>query len=135
MSRRRCFMVTVGCGWRRKGWKCGVRVRRAGAACGCSAVEQAGAGDQGVAELAERLAPVTDGGLARSVDFPERAAIRRVIEDGVVAEPMRPAGFGGDFPFDHSCRFEADAIALREREARDEARGAAAASARGKLAI
>src|SRR6266568_1534554 len=79
--------------------------------------------DDPFAQLPKRLAAVADCCFFLTLDFPQGAAIGRVVEDGVVAEPVPPLGLRGDFSFDDAHRFKKYAPLCRDRDAGDEPRG------------
>src|SRR3954462_102040 len=81
-------------------------------------------------ELPEGLAPVADRGLPGTLHLGQGRAVRRVEEDGVVAESVLAFRLGRDLPLDRACRFESDAAAVRERNMRHETR-----RARGQLLV
>src|SRR5438034_4853485 len=86
-------------------------------------------------ELAKRLAAMTYCCFFRTFDFRERAAVRRVEEDRVVAESVRAARLPGDFALDRSRRLEYHLPAVGHGDMRDESRRARRQRARGGLAI
>src|SRR5215203_1455459 len=55
----------------------------------------------------------------------ERAAVRRVIEDRVVAEPSGTGGMRRDLTLDGTSRLEDDAVVFGEGKRADESGGAA----------
>src|SRR5438874_13119338 len=100
-----------------------------------SAVEQPRIGHHPRAELAECLTPMAHGRLARPIDLAECAAVRRVIEDGVVPESMRAARFPRNLARNDANRFREDRAAIRKRHVRNESCRARRQSARLQLAI
>ena len=61
---------------------------------------------------------MADGRLFVPRHFAERAVERRVEEDRVVAEAVRPARLGRDLALDDAFGLEDDAAAVGERDAR-----------------
>src|SRR6185369_7369171 len=80
-------------------------------------------GTNPVRQLPKRLAPVTDGRLARPLDLAERAAIGGIVKDGVVAEAMFAARFGCDQTLDDAGCFETDMSAVCDGNMGHEAGG------------
>src|SRR6266540_661780 len=72
------------------------------------------------------------GGFSRAVELGQRAAERRVKEDRVVAEPVRPSRLAGDFSFHDSLRLEQEVVSCRDRDVADEPRSAAGHAALAK---
>ena len=79
---------------------------------------------QPFAQLPEGAPAMADGGLFVTVDFCQRAAVRRVVKDGVVAESMLPARFACDLTGHGASAFEHDLSVLSHRDVRNEPRGA-----------
>ena len=83
-----------------------------------------------VAQLPERRAAVTDGGLLCSVELGQRAAERREEEDRVVAEAVLTARLVVDAALDRAPRLVEDGGAIRNGEGADESRRASQRAAR-----
>src|SRR4051812_10016290 len=81
-------------------------------------------------QLPEGLASVADRRLAGTLHLGQSRTVRRVEEDGVVAESVLTLRLGRDRPLDRARRFERDAAAIRERNMRNEPR-----RARGQLLV
>ena len=82
------------------------------------------------ASAAERVAAMGDGELVGLVDFREGLAERRVLEEGVVAEPGAAAGLARNQAFDDAAGFERHATLLDDGERADEPRRCAGRSGR-----
>src|SRR5215510_10324205 len=77
--------------------------------CALDALGGRRVGSEPLPELPEGLAPVADRGLFRSFDLTERASVRGIEKDRVVAESVAAAGFRSDLSLDDPGGFEEDA--------------------------
>src|SRR5208282_2882223 len=75
-------------------------------------------------QRAKRRAAMTDGQLTFRGRFAERAAERRIVEQRIVAETMRPARLLQDRTFHCAAKSLAQTPAIRERNHANESCGA-----------
>ena len=83
-------------------------------------------------QRAQGGAAVADHDLTLRGGFAERAFERRIVEQRIVAESVRPARLFQNLPFDRAAKCAEQAPAIGQRNHANESRGAAANAAQAR---